>query len=120
MSGIKGSVILNSMRISNNPTLNLVSTVYLFPMIPRMEMGDVYRIKGLKLSVGTGPENSSILTSKEHDVALEKHSMLLLVPAQWAIAPAPAEAGAAQPISTPTQRTVGRAKSRPISVCAKK
>jgi hypothetical protein len=97
MSGIKGSVILNSMRVSNDPTLNLVSTVYLFPLIPRMEMGDVYRIKGLKLSVGTGPENSSILTSKDHDVALEKHSMLLLVPAHWTIARGSSEAGAAQP-----------------------
>ena len=74
------------MRISNDPTLNLISPIYLFPLIPRMEMGDVYRIRGLKLSVGTGPENSSILTSKDHDVALEKHSLLLLVPAQWTIA----------------------------------
>jgi hypothetical protein len=100
MSGIKGSVVLNSMRISNNPTLNVVSTMYLFPVIPRMEMGDVYRIKGLKLSVGTGPENSSILTSKDHDVALEKHSMFLLVPAQWSIARASAEPGEAQPEAT--------------------
>jgi hypothetical protein len=100
MSGIKGDIILNSVRISNNPTLNLISTMYLFPMIPRMEMGDVYRIKGLKLSVGTGPENSSILTSKDHDVALEKHSMLLLVPAQWSIARASAEPGGDQPEST--------------------
>ena len=100
MSGIKGSVILNSMRISNNPTLNVVSTMYLFPVIPRMEMGDVYRIKGLKLSVGTGPENSSILTSKDHDVALEKHSMFLLVPAHWSIARASAEPGGSQPEAT--------------------
>ena len=100
MSGIKGSLVLNSMRISNDPTLNLISTIYLFPMVPRMEMGDVYRIKGLKLSVGTGPENSSILTSKDHDVALEKHSMFLLVPAQWSIARASAEPGGAQPEST--------------------
>ena len=71
------------MRISNDPTLNLADL--LFPLIPRMEMGDVYGIRGLKLSVGTGPENSSILTSKDHDVALEKHSLLLLVPAQWTI-----------------------------------
>ena len=100
MSGIKGSLVLNSMRISNDPTLNLISTIYLFPLVPRMEMGDVYRIKGLKLSVGTGPENSSILTSKDHDVALEKHSMFLLVPAQWSIARASAEPGGAQPEST--------------------
>jgi hypothetical protein len=96
-SGIKGSIILNSMRVSYDPTLNLISPIYLFPLISRMEMGDVYRIRGLKLSVGTGPENSSILTSKDHDVALEKHSLLLLVPAQWTIARASGEPGAAQP-----------------------
>jgi hypothetical protein len=117
MSGIKGSVILNSMRISNNPTLNVVSTMYLFPLIPRMEMGDVYRIKGLKLSVGTGPENSSILTSKDHDVALEKHSMLLLVPAQWTIARGSTEAGGAQPESSePVARipTAARTEALPV------
>ncbi len=64
-----------------------------------MEMGDVHGIKGLKLSVGTGPENSSILTSKDHDVSLEKKSLLLLVPAQWTIARASGEPGTAQPES---------------------
>jgi hypothetical protein len=117
MSGIKGSIVLNSMRISNDPTLNLISAIYLFPMIPRMEMGDVYRIKGLKLSVGTGPENSSILTSKDHDVALEKHSMFLLVPAQWSIARASAEPEGGQPESSETvARTpaAARAEARPV------
>jgi hypothetical protein len=99
MSGVSGLVVLNSMRISNDPTLNLISPIYLLPLIPRMQMGDVYRIRGLKLSVGTGPENSSILTSKDHDVSLEKHSMLLLVPAQWAIAQASGEPGTSQPDS---------------------
>jgi hypothetical protein len=100
MSGLSGQMVLNSMRISYDPTLNLISPIYLFPLIPRMEMGDVYRIRGLKLSVGTGPENSSILTSKDHDVSLEKHSLLLLVPAQWAIARASGEPGTAQPESS--------------------
>jgi hypothetical protein len=95
MSGESGQIILNSMRINNDQ----ISPIYLEPLIPRMEMGDVYRVKGLKLSVGTGPENSSILTSKDHDVALEKHSLLLLVPAQWTIARASGEAGTAQPES---------------------
>jgi hypothetical protein len=115
-SGIKGSIILNSMRISNDPTLNLISPIYLFPLIPRMQMGDVYRIRGLKLSVGTGPENSSILTSKDHDVSLEKHSLLLLVPAQWTIARASDEPGNAQPESSePAMRipSVARASALP-------
>jgi hypothetical protein len=117
MSGVNGQIVLNSMRISNDPTLNLISPIYLVPLIPRMEMGDVYRIKGLKLSVGTGPENSSILTSKDHDVALEKHSMLLLVPAQWTIARASAEPGGAQPESNETAAhvpTAARAEAMPV------
>ena len=65
-----------------------------------MEMGDVYHVKGLKLSVGTGPENSSILTSKDHDVSLEKHSLLLLVPAWWTISQPSGEPGTAQPESS--------------------
>jgi hypothetical protein len=100
MSGVSGLVVLNSMRIVNDRTLELASPeLYLSPLIPRMEMGDVHGIKGLKLSVGTGPENSSILTSKDHDVALEKKSLLLLVPAQWTIAPGSGEPGTAQPES---------------------
>jgi hypothetical protein len=129
MSGVSGLVVLNSMRISNDSTLQTASPeVYLEPLIPRMEMGDVYGVKGLKLSVGTGPENSSILTSKDHDVALEKHSLLLLVPAQWTIARASGEPGAAQPESgEPTARipTAARTAALPpkpplndIDLCA--
>jgi hypothetical protein len=129
MSGVSGLVVLNSMRISNDSTLQTASPeVYLEPVIPRMEMGDVYGVKGLRLSVGTGPENSSILTSKDHDVALEKHSLLLLVPAQWTIAPASGEPGNAQPESgEPTARIpfVARTAALPpkpplndIDVCA--
>jgi hypothetical protein len=95
MSGASGQIVLNSMRLNNDQ----IAPVYLLSQIPRMEVGDVYHIKGLKLSVGTGPENSSILTSKDHDVALEKHSLLLLVPAEWTIARASGEAGSAQPDS---------------------
>jgi hypothetical protein len=118
MSGVSGLVVLNSMRISNDRTLELASPeLYLEPLIPRMEMGDVYRIKGLKLSVGTGPENSSILTSKDHDVSLEKHSLLLLVPAQWTISQPSGEPGAPQPESNePVSRipAVARAAAPPV------
>jgi hypothetical protein len=117
MSGVNGLVVLNSMRISNDRTLNLISPIYLFPLIPRMEMGDVYHIKGLKLSVGTGPENSSILTSKDRDVALERHSLFLLVPAQWTVAPASTDSRGAQPESNePAARipTAARAEALPV------
>jgi len=42
--------------------------------------GGVYGIKGLKLSVGTGPEDSSVLSSRDRNVALDKHTVLFLLP----------------------------------------
>ena len=50
------------------------------PVVPNLQVGEVSGIRGLKLSVGTGPENSTILTSKDHDVSLDRHSVMLLVP----------------------------------------
>jgi hypothetical protein len=108
MSGERGLIILNSMRVNNDQ----ISPIYLEPLIPRMEMGDVYRVKGLKLSVGTGPENSSILTSKDHDVSLEKHSVLLLVPAWWTISQPSGEPGTPQPESSePAARILAVARA---------
>jgi hypothetical protein len=64
------------------------------PDLSRLKMGDVSGFKGMKLSVGTGPENSSVLTLKDHDVVLEKHTLLLLVPLDGAF-PHGASSGAA-------------------------
>ena len=74
-----------------------MTPIYQFPLNPHMQMGDVTGIGGLKLSVGTGPDNSSVLTSKRHDVALEKHTLLLLVPPQAALLRPAAGGAAAQP-----------------------
>ncbi|MGB6690442.1 MAG: hypothetical protein WBE76_21620 [Terracidiphilus sp.] len=52
------------------------------PKVPHMKMGEVSGIRGLRLGVGTGPENSTILTITGHDVSLEKRTTLLLVPAR--------------------------------------
>ena len=82
---VGGQATVNSMRDMRNSTdynLNLETTFANFPIDPRMEMGRVSGIRGLKLSVGTGPDNSSVLSSKDHDVALLKHTLLLLVPSQ--------------------------------------
>jgi len=81
-AGLSGFGVIDSMRASTTVNLYLEVEVYRFPLVPNMRMGYVSGIRGLKLSVGTGPENSSELTSKDHDVSLEKHTLLLLVPAQ--------------------------------------
>ena len=56
------------------------SMQYLIQADKNLRAGSVSGIKGLKLSVGTGPQNSSVLSSNDRNVALDKHTMLLLVP----------------------------------------
>jgi hypothetical protein len=60
--------------------------------LPPMQMGDVFGIRGLRLSVGTGPDNSSVLTTRDHDVMLDKHTVLLLIPTKGIIPAVPAVA----------------------------
>lgn len=81
-------------------TLGVGTPVYQSPVIPRMKMGDVIGIRGLKLSVGTGPDASSVLTSKDRDVSLEGGSVLLLIPAQGTFLSAPANPGDARAASS--------------------
>ncbi len=95
-----GQVTVNSMRDMRNSTdynLNLQTTIASFPIDSRMEMGHVSGIRGLKLSVGTGPDNSSVLSSKDRDVALLKHTLLLLVPSQGIFPHAVAGPNTSQP-----------------------
>jgi hypothetical protein len=69
--------------------------------LPRMKVGEVAGIKGLKLSVGTGPENSTDLTLDGHDVSLEKHTILLLVPARERLLRVAASAGVSSGVPGP-------------------
>ena len=94
--------VLNSMRQGYDRNLDLEAPVYLFPMNKGIQMGTVFGISGLKLSVGMGPENSSILTAKGRDVSLEKHSLLLLVPGQGTLLRPPSDPSAAHPLPAGT------------------
>ena len=95
---------LASLKASAVANWQMQSEFYQSPLIPRMKMGQVVGIKGLTLSVGTGPDKSTVLTSKDHDVSLDKHTLLLLVPAlgvfPLAAANPPANPGAAPPASS--------------------
>jgi hypothetical protein len=51
-----------------------------FARFPNVHTGGVYGIRGLSLSVATGPEKSSVLSSSDRDVAVFKHTELLLIP----------------------------------------
>lgn len=67
--------------------------------------GGVYGVNGLTLSVATGPEKSSVLTTRDRDVALLKHTELLLIPGALVAAnnnEAPTHTGAAPAINPNT------------------
>ncbi len=87
---------------SFNQKLNMGS---LAPPLPQMQMGEVVGIKHVKLSVGTGPESSSVLTSEDRDLSLETHTVLLLVPAQGTFPRGPADPGSTQPATDASRAT---------------
>ena len=77
-TGAGGIAAIKSGAVAN---WTMQSDFYRYPLIPSLKMGEVSGIKGLTLSVGAGPEHSSILTSRNRDVSLDKRTMLMLVPA---------------------------------------
>ncbi len=95
-------------------SMEMTSTIGQAPVMLNMKMGDVSNIKGLKLSVGTGPDNSSVLSSKDHDVTVEMHTVLLLIPAEGAIPRMAANPAATQPASAATSGASAAAASDEI------
>ncbi len=71
-----------------------------FPMRPNLRRGDVLDIKDLKLEIGTGPNRSSVLTSRNRDVSLDTYTQFLLVPASLAFLPSAAPLAATGPAGT--------------------
>ena len=67
--------------------LEFMGVQHSFPMRPELRSGDVIDLKGLKLEVGSGPNQSSVLTSKDRDVSLGKYTQFLLMPASLAFRP---------------------------------
>jgi hypothetical protein len=67
--------------------LEFMGVQHSFPMRTELRPGDVIDIKGLKLEVGTGPNQSSVLTSKNRDLFLGQYTQFLLVPASVAFRP---------------------------------
>jgi hypothetical protein len=67
--------------------LEFMGVQHSFPMRPELRSGEVIDIKGLKLEVGAGPNQSSVLSAKDHDVSLGKYTQILLLPASIAFRP---------------------------------
>lgn len=110
-AGSGGLATLKVMQMGSNFNFQIDQQKYQFPMRGDMKMGDVSGIRGLKLDVGGGPENSTVLTSKTHDVALEKHTLLLLVPTRGTF-PGTAKSSAAPQPPSPGPPTLAAAEAR--------
>jgi hypothetical protein len=89
----------------------------------RVSVGEVFGLSGLKLSVGAGPEQSSVLFVKGRNVSLQRETEVVLIPSAFlARASAPLAAGpsptaAASSPASPAPAAagdVGSAKSIPV------
>lgn len=60
--------------------MELKGITHRFPMSRTVQPGDVLNIRGIKLSLGTGPNRSSVLSSTKRDVVLDEYTQILLVP----------------------------------------
>jgi hypothetical protein len=102
----QGLAAFKTMQMSGSINMHVDAQLNQLPATSSMRIGEVSGIRGLKLGVGTGPDNSSVLTSKGHDVSLEKHTLLLLVPAQGTYPRAEMNPDAAQPVPADTSGVV--------------
>ncbi len=107
-AGTNGFTNFSNMRASYVQNLDNQVDLKQAAAVPHLQMGDVSGIRGLMLRVGAGPENSSVLRSEDHDVKLEKRTLMLLVPEHDVIRPVPADRMAAP-------RAVAGASSTEIS-----
>lgn len=101
-SGTTGIDALKTMQESTTMNLQIDSMGKGPPPLPRMKMGDVVGIRGVKLNVGGGPDHSSVLTATNRDLTLITNTVLLLVPMELAIPVASVVRVAAQPASSGT------------------
>lgn len=70
--------------------LEMSGLAHHFPFKPNLRPGDVLGIRGLKLSVGTGPNRSSVLSSERGGLSLKAFTQILLNPPSIAFVPAAA------------------------------
>jgi len=73
----------------NQPRKQVATAEHHFPAKTAVSTGDVLDIKDLKLSVGTGPNRSSVLTAERGDINLRQYTQMLLVPESLMFAPRP-------------------------------
>jgi hypothetical protein len=69
--------------------LQMSRTDHRFPVRKNIVPGDVLDLKGLALGIGTGPNQSSVISSKVRDVFLAEFTQMLLVPPAHAFRTSP-------------------------------
>ena len=74
--------------------LQLSAIDHHFPARKNILPGDVLDMKGLHLDIGTGPNRSSVISSKSRDVILAEFTQILLVPPGRAFVSPPTRAAA--------------------------
>ena len=97
-----------------------------FPFHPGIKPGEVLNIKGVTLDLGTGPNLSSVLSSKVRDLFLAEFTQFLLVPASFASRPSIARLASGGVAQTSGNAAVARIAPAPaatipandIEVCA--
>jgi hypothetical protein len=75
------------------------------PQLPPMKMGDVAGIRGLKLSVGSGPDHSTVLTAANRDLTLISRTVFLLVPMERVLTTTTSSLTPGQPTATAANGT---------------
>jgi hypothetical protein len=106
------------------PTLELTGILHQFPMGPSVKPGDVINIRGMKLDIGTGPNQSSVLTTRNRDMSLDAYTQFLLVPAALVSFPGAASlvsetpAPSVNPIATVPPRPPPPPPVNNLDVCA--
>lgn len=69
-----------NMRSVDQEVDPLLVNLHRFPVTANLRAGDVLGIKGVKLEIGAGPGNSSMISRNGHDVELSRYTRLLLLP----------------------------------------
>ncbi|HEY3706142.1 MAG TPA: hypothetical protein VGL22_13855 [Terracidiphilus sp.] len=103
--------------------LDLAGIIHRFPMTPKVQPGDVIGLKGLKLTIGTGPDRSSVLSAKDRDISLVAFTQVLLVPASLAFDSGKLKLGKTGAPSAPSpaslkSRAPGPAPINNLEICA--
>jgi hypothetical protein len=78
----------------------------------KVDMGDVVNLNGVKLDVGGGDSHDSVLETKKKNIALARHTILVLVPAKMVFRDSPIASAASANAATTAKPVSESASSR--------